>query len=311
MVKIKRSVIQIANSTHLVSLPRDWVKRLNIKKGEQLEVEDNGNHILITTDKGFGIKKTEINISGLNDMIKDILYALYKLGYEEVKLNYNEPDLTETIQKVLQNEMIGFEVIEQRHGHCIIKAVAGGFEKEFDNMFRRTFLLLKSMAGDLLKCMEEGDMSPVGSIKLLEVNNNKYTAFCRRIIQKKGYKDTRKSIVMYMIVEEIEKVADEYKYLCDYFLDTEGKAIKNIRKDTLELFKKLNEYLEKVYNAYYNFNLKEVNTLFKFRKKFINEIHDKTTPKTGREGRLGHYLANICQMLTTVLCFKLEMELLD
>jgi len=264
---------------------------------------------LITTSKGFDIQKTEIDVSNLSYIIKDILYALYNSGYEEVKLNYNDPELTEKIQLVLQNEMIGFEIVELRRNYCVIKAIAGGFEKEFENMFRRTFLLIKSMAEDLLKCMESGDMTLIHSIKLREVNTNKYTAFCRRIIQKKGYKDTRRSILMYMIVQELEEVGDEYKYLCDYFADTKGKAIKNIKKDVLQLFKTLNEYMDKVYFVYYNFNLQEVNKLFQFRKGFINEIHKVVTPRTGNEGRLGHYLTNITQELTNVITFKLMMEI--
>lgn len=306
---IKRSVIQIANSTHLISLPREWVKRFNIKKGEELDVDDRGNHILVTTSRDFEIKKTEIDVSPLNGMIKDLLYGLYKVGYEEVKLNYLDPKDSEKIQKLLRNEMIGFEIIEQRNDYCIIKSVAGGFETEFDNMFRRTFLLLKAMAEDIQKSMENGDISLIASIKLNEVSTNKYTAFCRRIIQKKGYKDMRRSILMYMVVEEIEKTADEYKYLCDYFTDSKGKGIKQIRKDILQLFSLLNSFMDKVYNTYYNFSLQEANELLRFRKKFINDIHEKTTAFTGRDGRLGHYLVNITQQLTNVLCFKMEMEL--
>lgn len=274
-----------------------------------MDVDDRGNHILITTNKGFEIKKTEIDVSKLNGMIKDILYGLYKVGFEEVKLMYHDPKDTEKIQKVLRNEMIGFEIIEQRNDYCIIKSVAGGFETEFDNMFRRTFLLLKAMAEDILKSMEKGDSSLIPSIKLNEVSTNKYTSFCTRIIQKKGYKDMRRSILMYMIVEEIEKTADEYKYLCDYFTDSKGKDIKNIRKEVLQLFSALNTFMDNVYNIYYNFSLQEANELFRFRKKFINDIHEKTTPFTGRDGRLGHYLVNITQQLTNILSFKMEMEL--
>ena len=38
---MRRKVIQIAESTQLISLPRKWALKYNIKKGEELEIEEN------------------------------------------------------------------------------------------------------------------------------------------------------------------------------------------------------------------------------------------------------------------------------
>ena len=47
-----RKVIQIADSTQLISLPRKWALQHGIKKGDELEVEEKGRKIVISTEKG-------------------------------------------------------------------------------------------------------------------------------------------------------------------------------------------------------------------------------------------------------------------
>ena len=45
---MKRKVIQIADSTQLISLPRKWAQKFNIKKGDELEVEEHDNKIVVS-----------------------------------------------------------------------------------------------------------------------------------------------------------------------------------------------------------------------------------------------------------------------
>jgi len=42
---MKRRVIQIADSTQLVSLSRKWAIQRGIKKGDELEVKEEGNRV--------------------------------------------------------------------------------------------------------------------------------------------------------------------------------------------------------------------------------------------------------------------------
>ena len=40
---MRRKVIQIAGSTQLISLPRKWAIRQGIEKGEELNIDEQGN----------------------------------------------------------------------------------------------------------------------------------------------------------------------------------------------------------------------------------------------------------------------------
>ena len=44
---MKRKVIQIADSTQLVSLPRKWTIKNGIKKGDELEIVEKGPKLIV------------------------------------------------------------------------------------------------------------------------------------------------------------------------------------------------------------------------------------------------------------------------
>ena len=87
MVLIKRRVIQIANSTQLISLPRKWSLKYGVKKGDELEIEENGSKLTVSTEKVFQVEKIELSIDDLDPMILRSVTALYKRGVDEIKIN--------------------------------------------------------------------------------------------------------------------------------------------------------------------------------------------------------------------------------
>ena len=89
---MKRRVIQIANSTQLISLPRKWTQKYGVKKGDEMEVEEQGNKILISTEKGAELGHIEIDVTGLDrTTILYYIQTLYRTGYDEIKVNFNNP----------------------------------------------------------------------------------------------------------------------------------------------------------------------------------------------------------------------------
>ena len=52
---MKRKVIQIADSTQLISLPRKWALKYGIKKGDELDVEEQGSNVLVSTSRDLSV----------------------------------------------------------------------------------------------------------------------------------------------------------------------------------------------------------------------------------------------------------------
>ena len=306
---MKRKVIQIANSTFLVSLPRTWTGRFNIVKGEELDVLDNGTRVIISTERSKDVKTKELSFKDMNaTTIKKLLYGLYNVGYEEVRINFDAIESLDIVHNVLRDEMIGYEIIEQKEDYIIIKSIAGVFETEFDNMLRRAFILFKTMSQGILEAMKKSDTKTLKSLASLEVNNNKYIAFCIRILAKRGYIVYEKTNLMYGVLRKLEEAADELKYLCSFF-EEDKNNIKKIDKNIIEFYGELIVYIEECYNLFYNFSFQKADLFLIKRKDLIEKGFSITRLSDARHMRIAYYSINIIQFLADLMAEKMDLEL--
>ncbi len=300
---MRRKVIQIAESTQLISLPRKWALSHNIKKGDEIEIVEDGKYLTISAaGSREELKTTEINLTGIENILNRILGILYKIGYDQISIKYSSPEFVSLIQKSLQEDMIGYEIVEQHPNRCVIKTVAASSEAEFDSMLRRTYLLLKSMLEGLLVVMESGDKKSLPSLRFLEKTNNKYTAFCRRVINKNGLQGVPNS-VFYCLVEEIEKIADQAKYLCDDLLE---QKTSKVEKDVLDLFKQVVELYNKTYDLHYSFDVKKLSELFE-KRKLLNKEARKIMSGT-KTPLVVHHALSMIQSMANVWSFEVPLN---
>ena len=296
---MKRKVIQIANSTQLISLPRKWSLKYGVKKGDEIEVEEQGNKIIISTERGFDVNKVELDVSGLRLMTQRCVHALYKKGADEIKLTFNHPELIESVQSALGKEAVGFEITEQGSNYCIIKHVSGELQ-EFESVLRRAFLILLSMADGSLEAVKKRDFSSLRSVSLLEEANNRFTTSCRRFINKVGYQDPRKTGPLYYLIEDMENVADEYKYLCNYLYNLKNKKV-TIGKEVIQIYEKTNEMLKSFYELFYKFDKNKLELIAEDRKEIVKNTYalfEKSKNPTDRI--ILHHLLIIMQK---IFCF--------
>ncbi len=307
---MQRKVIQIADSTQLVSLPRKWCKKYNIKKGDEVTLTEKNNCLEVSTKKGIDIEKGFVDVTCANLILPRIIHVLYKKGYDEIEVRYNSPDQLKTIQQMFSTDVVGYEIVSQTKTTVIIKSVAGASESEFDTMLRRTFLVLESFSDGVYHMMKEKEYAAVDTLRVLESTNNRTTGFCRRILNKYGSKDYEYVTFIYCMVEDLEKVADEYKYLCDYVKD-HPQALEKMNPEVLQLFADMHEFICGVHKLFYKYEFSRLIELFAIRKGIIrraNALYD-VQGITARDTRFLHYVVSITQTLANILSFILEIKL--
>ena len=258
---MRRKVIQIANSTQLISLPRKWALSYNIKKGDELEIEESGKKLIISIDKELQIEKAQVHYTTSEKFIKRPIRLLYKQGYDEVDIDFEDSSVFEAIQLEMQN-LLGFEIVNQGRTSCTIKSVATATYSEFDPILRRIFLMLITMAKDSHSLIKEKKFESLKDITLLEKTNNKLTLFCLRLLGKNGYKEYKRTSLIYITVSMLEHLADDFRDVCVYLMETKPK----LGKKTIDCYKLIGDQVELFYNLFYKQSL-DVKDLFEFRQK--------------------------------------------
>ena len=124
-----------------------------------------------------------------------------------------------------------------------------------------------------------GDFENLKQLINLEHTNNQLTNFCERILNKYGYKNPKKISFIYIIVWNLENIADDYKYICEY-LDKNRKT--KLSKELIKLFEKAHDYLKGYYEFSYKFSLEKANKLI-MEKKNISEYSEKILNKLSQK----------------------------
>jgi len=285
---MKRKVIQLAKKTLVISLPTRWAKKYNIKKGDEIEAEEIKNKLIISPEKELTKEGISIDVSGLSPMIYRILGAIYKAGYDEVEVHYESEKDLEEIEEVTKREFIGFEIVKKGKKSLVIKSVSEINYEEFDNVLRRTFLIIMEIGEESFEAMKNVDKKAL--LKLIELDKevNKYADFCRRILNKKGYASFIKTQTVYFIVEELEKISDSYRDLCKASIEINEK----INKDIEAMFKEVNAFFREFYELYYKFDLNKLAEHGKKRNVLLKDLMD-LMKKTSKEELLFLFLLSL------------------
>ena len=91
--------------TQLVSLPIKWTRQFNIKKGDELEVEEQGNKIIVSTEREIASSKVEIDFRGKDpELIRRALTSLYRSGYDEIGIISNNEINQTKLEEFYHNE---------------------------------------------------------------------------------------------------------------------------------------------------------------------------------------------------------------
>src|SRR3989338_4850513 len=264
---MKRSVIQIANSTQLISLPRKWSQKYNIQKGDELEVEERGDRIIVATEKDISSTKTEIDFKDRESLIHRTLSSLYRAGYDEIKILFQKPSELEVVQSTINQELIGFEVIDEGKEYIVVKQVSNINPSEFESMLRRIFIFLANTADECLAALKSNNRDDLNNLILRDITINKLTDYCRRSLNKRESYFKRIG-PGYTVIEILEKIGDGYRDLCKYVSKNKLRA----SKPMLDTLFEINNMLRQSQKLFYNFSLNEMQDFLLIRDKVNNAI---------------------------------------
>jgi len=300
---MKRKLVSQGRATLTISLPSKWLKTFGLKAGDEVDVAEKGSGLVIKSEQGITIEKTQIDLKDFGSkLINKVMANLYKKGYDEIELILENSEQLEQIQKIIQTSLLGFEIISHGQRSCVVKNISGPIEGEFDQMLRRIFLLLKSMAFDGLTAIKTKNLSSLNSVMLSEKINNRLTTICRRAINKRGLE--KDSTFLYSFVNQLEKVADEYRDMYQYILAKKAK----LTAEEIKLMEAVNENLNRLYENYYKFEKTVTIKIGDENKRIIAELNKEFESKKAN-AKIEHHLYSITDMIANCLSFTLGLKL--
>ena len=181
---MKRKIVKQGAATLMISLPSDYVKRFGLKKGQEINVLDVKNSLLITTSEQNDRKEIHFSFASVSESaIRLTLINAYRAGYDIITISNSNPTQKVIIQEVLQNYLLGLEITKDDEHSCVLENVTEPNKENFETLFQKLFSNIHLMIEGTEKHLKDNTAFDYRSLMF---NIQRYDNFCRRIITKQN-----------------------------------------------------------------------------------------------------------------------------
>lgn len=163
MVSYARRLQKIGSST-LVSLPANWVRQNQFKKGDTVLMElggDNSIAILSTKDRNGTMRAFAIEYPArVIEILINQLFGAYLLGYDIISIKAKAPIDYEDREKILTatSKLVGLEIVDEDSLNINLQFLIDISSLDAAKILRRMNAIIKGMMRDGLKAIVSKDM---------------------------------------------------------------------------------------------------------------------------------------------------------
>lgn len=256
-----RKLIGFGNGSYVVTMPKSWVQKHNLKKGDIISIEEGQDQLVLRAgEKEIKRKEKSISIDTEDkklSMIKAEIVSAYLNNYNTIEIFSKKLyDDAPVIKGILRN-LSGMEIIEQTGKRIVAKDLIDVSSITIQNIVRRMDVITRSMIDDTILCIH-GKCNPKSILhRDVDVNRLYYLGF--RVIKnamqdsmlmKKLQTNSWKLLSDKMIILRIEEIADRQKRISRLLAEAEFKD--NIKEEFKKLKEEIRDRYIDVMKAYYH-----------------------------------------------------------
>jgi len=282
-----RKVYVSGGSTYVISLPKKWVKKTDLKAGDSLVVTEQGGSLLVGTsisEKKSTTKEVRISQMMSGEALERMIIALYLVGYDTIKVRLDRKDhlpYRKSIRKML-DYLIGIEILEDTNDSMTLEIMVDYRRMTTMQILQRMYSINKSMLLDLGKALKKEDVGlakdvmvrerEVDRLYFLVVRQLKSAVEYPQIAQKLGIENQRDCLGYRITVKVLERIADHIENIAKSYIH-----LYDIQKDaSLDEFMELNDHtvtiFEKSMNALFSRDVAMAEKIFQ-ELKVIKKAH--------------------------------------
>ncbi len=221
---MKRKVVKQGAATLMVSLPSKWTKRFELKKGEEINIEELGDNLLISKDAAPAKRYTTITLANHTESaIRTAITNTYRAGYDSVTVYFGDDHRYNILLKTIRNNLLGFDVIKKEKDSCTVENITEPSDMQFDVLLRKVFYNISLFIESTQKRLA-GKIS-FEDYEELELKIQQYDNFCRRVMSKNNPFGSKTSFFwtfLSLIVHgqrelyHLNRFLDKNKIVCKY-----------------------------------------------------------------------------------------------
>jgi phosphate uptake regulator len=187
---IRRKVQLSGGLTYTVSLPKNWVREVGLKKGDEIILQPREDKALLLSLSEERVER-EVKDTSLTikekiepESLERLLISFYEAGYDSIRI-YRDAGIADELREKLTsvlNKLSGLEVVEEDSNSVVLQSFLNVGDMRMNKTLERMEIILRSMISDLARAIEEKNQSILNSIIKRDDELDKFYSFlCKQV----------------------------------------------------------------------------------------------------------------------------------
>ncbi len=237
----KRKIQLVAGTTYSLSLPKDWVRKNNLKEKNQVEVYEKADRSLIispNTIEEKALKEISLNIDEYVQNIDQVMFAVYYLGVETITV-FSKSEITKDAKTKVRrtlSHMSGAEIAFEDKKKIQIRVLIDKSKVDIKQILYRIVLIIDLSITNILEHFD------IEEIRMNEYEIDRLYHLIAKIIStslidskvllSSNIKNASLIPSYFLMSKKLENIADNIMYLSEY-LHTSKSTFKH-RKEIFD-----------------------------------------------------------------------------
>ncbi|MBU2640130.1 MAG: AbrB/MazE/SpoVT family DNA-binding domain-containing protein [Nanoarchaeota archaeon] len=221
----KRKIQLIAGTTYTISLPKEWVRKNNLKEKNEILIHEKNDRTLVISPhsiEGKKLNEISLNIDEYASNIDQVLFAVYYLGIENITL-FSKKEITKDVKVKIRKtitHMSGTEIGYEDKQKITIKVLLDKSKVDITQVFYRISLIIESSISNILEQLDINEIrineneidrlyhliAKIVSLSLID-SNILYSSKIRNVSLIPAY---------FLIGKKLENIGDNINHLSEY-----------------------------------------------------------------------------------------------
>lgn len=254
-----RKIQFTGKSSYIVSLPKQWVLDLGLKRGDPVRVARQGSSTLQIyppkfQTKALQIEDATIEIDQDDDTASIVrkLISLYFLGFKTIhvkpKVSRLKPEQRTAVKDAVKRMLMGTEIISDSTEGITIQVLVNLVELSVDGAFKRMIHLAKSMLSDAILAIKESNFDLANEVTKTDDEVDRFGFYIIRqlkiaiqnehLLKEMGFSNSRDFLGYRLVVKNIERTGDHAVHIANDLIEFK----KSIKKESLEKIEEMSDF---------------------------------------------------------------------
>ena len=271
------------HSTYILSLPKEWIKKNEVNKGDniRLRLQPDGTIILSPAQNELKAKEAKLTVTEDSDKLFRKFIGLYLAGYKTIKLRFEGDDggkAKKSVKRIIE-KFSGLEIVSESNETMTVQDLFDSSLFTPDKAIRRMTLLTISMLNDAILSFETKDNNLAQDVISRDDNvdwlgwliTRQYNLILQDIaLSEKLGISQQKGLGYLLIAKSLERIADHTSKIAS---NSNKSSLNNdlLISDVKQMANHISYLLDVAIKSFYSENFDDANNVLREAKELQNE----------------------------------------